>query len=436
MKAPSFARPNAGRRAVFTLAVVGYSFGVVASVMSYISMSGGTLAIMNYDKVILSITVLVGLFGLIRSRDDTKLDGLGFVMLFMVLWATGLGVLSFFFEDRSRSFRYFLPQFAGGVMMTVAYLYFSKIPREAHQWLDTFMARAAPTLMCVSVTSFLVYIVFIPELNIAFSASTFLVPFAWFLIKKNPIGALTCFAFIFISGKRGTMIAALFALLVLLVLWSVSRSPKDRSAGFLGLISIFALAVTILPLVLTVDIQTLPGPIRGSLGRIQLALRESSEEGGDLRVATAGRSGEIEDSWKTYASKPRNYWIGTGYGWWFWNYGIIAIKGYDNVRKSHYIHASPINYIYWYGIPIASIFFLLLLGKLFSVFTYISKMEVVSPGLAALFIFLVGRFTEGATGASWYTDPFIWIAFGTVVGLTRLPERQKETAPNAVPATN
>jgi len=432
MRSPDVERPNAARRALLNLAFTGYAFGVVASVFSYIALSGISLIVMQYDKVILAITVLVGILGLLRGRRQGELDGFGLLMLFMVAWATGLGLLIFFFEDRSRSFRYFLPQFAGGLMMLVNYLYFSKALGDWQGWLTKFMERVAPIFFAVNVFSFLVYVVFIPELNIAFSASAILVPFAWYMVKRNPIMAISCLALIFISGKRGTMLAALLAVVVLLCLWSVCQSGKLRGYGFIGLISLGSLVAVIVPVALTVDIQTLPGPIRGSLGRIQLALRES--EGGDLRVATAGRSGEVEDSWKTYSQIPRNYAMGTGYGWWFWNYGLISIRGYTEAQPAHYIHASPLNYVYLYGIPMASLFLLTLAGKLFAVFRYLARQPVMPAGLTALFIFIVARLSEGATGASWYTDPLIWMAMGLVVGMTKSPARAP-VATQSEPAT-
>ncbi len=433
MPLPEAGRPNAARRALLNLAFAGYAFGVMASVFSYIALSGASLIVMQYDKVILAITVLVGLLGLLRGRKQAEMDGFGLLMLFMVAWATGLGLLIFFLEDRSRSFRYFLPQFAGGVMMLVNYLYFSKFAGDCQEWLTKFMERVAPIFFVVNFMSFLVYVVFIPELNIAFSASALLVPFAWYMIRRNPVMALACLGLILISGKRGTMLAAILAIIVVLCLWSVCQNGKLRGYGFVGLMSLGTLTAIIVPVALTVDIQNLPGPIRGSLGRVQMALREG--ESGDLRLATAGRSGEVEDSWKTYSQIPRNYALGTGYGWWFWNYGLISIRGYTEAQPSHYIHASPLNFVYLYGIPMASLFLLTLAGKLFATFRYLARQPVMPAGLAALFIFVVARLAEGATGASWYTDPLIWMAMGLVVGMSRATNANRVAAQSEPAAT-
>jgi len=414
------------------LAFAGYAFGVMASVFSYIALSGAALVVMQYDKVILAITVLVGLLGLLRQRREMPLDGLSLTMLVMVAWATGLGLLIFVFEDRSRSFRYFLPQFAGGLMMLVNYLFFSRLTPDCGDWVTKLMDRAAPIFFGINLVSFLVYVVFIPELNIAFSASALLVPFAWYMIRRNPVMALASLGLIFVSGKRGTMLAAMLALIAVLCLWSMGRSAKLRGYGFLGLISFVTALAVIVPVALTVELESLPGPIRGSLGRIQMALREG--EAGDLRLATAGRSGEIEDSWKTFSSEPRNMVIGTGYGWWFWNYGLISIRGYTEAQRSHYIHASPLNYVYLYGPPIATIFFLLLAGKLMAMFRWLARQPVLPEGIAALFIFLVARLAEGATGASWYTDPLIWMVLGTLVGVSGQVPRLVRSSSSVTPA--
>lgn len=387
----------------------------------------------HFDKLSGAVLLIVGGLLLLANAGKIKFDVFSGLALVMILMATITGAIYYLDPYQDRYARFFLPHISGALLMLLGYLTMRQNPNwsyeDIHRW-GKWLATFALVLLMIA---YPLYLVLNPILAIAFTPTAAIFAMAYFLIHRKPIPVGICMMIVLVSGKRGSLLGMLVMLLVVAVFWLHSNHRSLRTLGFAGVASFFFLGFVVVPTMLTIDPAILPGPMQTAVSRIQFAA--TAVDSGSLNLATAGRFGEIQYSWNEYAARQSNFWLGTGYGWWFWDFNIIELDGYSNIERQHYVHVSPFNFIYLYGVPLATVFFLVLTAALVQITRYAIANLESQPTEAAIVLFIYARLAEGLTGATWLTDPLTWMLLGLMVARSASLQWKPAPARRALDAT-
>lgn len=387
----------------------------------------------HFDKLSGGVLLVIGGLLLLANSGRIKFDPFAGVALIMIVMATATGAIYYLDPYEERYARFFLPHISGALLMLTGYLTMRQNPDWSPEQIQKWGKALAHFALILLVVTYPLYLVLNPILAIAFTPTAAIFAMAYFLMHRKPIPVGICMMIVLVSGKRGSLLGMLVLLLVAAIFWLNSNRPSARNLGLACIAGFVFLGLVVVPTILTIDPNVLPGPARTSVSRIQFAAQ--AVDSGSLNLATAGRFGEIQYSWNDYSHKQSNYWLGTGYGWWFWDFNIIELDGYTNIERQHYVHVSPFNFVYLYGFPLALIFFAVLAVSIVQVWKYAVAVVDTRPTEAAIVLFIIGRLSEGLTGATWLTDPLTWMLLGLMVARSASFAWRPEPSRGALPST-
>jgi hypothetical protein len=134
--------------------------------------------------------------------------------------------------------------------------------------------------------------------------------------------------------------------------------------------------------------------------------------------ATSGRFIETTDALRAFNERPLRWITGTGYGWSFDWAG----------NEHHYVHFSPINFVFQYGILFAVLFFGILCFRLFRAFWSVTAST--PPAKLGMVLLCIGTLTEGLFAYMYAVNPWIWVGLGIVAGQQRQENSIRRMAAN------
>jgi len=244
--------------------------------------------------------------------------------------------------------------------------------------------------------------------------ATLLIPFSFFLIRRNYVGALVCMLALLASGKRGVFIAFL---IVVLVYFGMKRI---RSFSTLAVISGCCLAM-VLGLSFWALLQfdsSYPALSKWSV------INPLSEET-DVEVGSSGRWTEILRAYEAFSQTALGWIFGAGLGFKYQWWSDSGHWDYDPDR--HYLHMSYLNYLFQYGIILTTVFLVLIYKILAIAYTYIRDHpnDIVSH---VLFLYVIGKLTHAVFGFVLGADPLLWAALGMLAQRTAQARPSRPTA--------
>jgi hypothetical protein len=231
-------------------------------------------------------------------------------------------------------------------------------------------------------------------------------PFAWFLSSGNYRWASAAAVLVLMNGKRGITLELVWALSVFCLIGAMSRRTRSRKGDVFSLASVGVGLALALYLVSTGAVQSLIEPMQATVARYSMLL----DLRGDVSVMSSGRSDELLSAWDAFSARPFNWVLGAGHGWQFWTPASIGSEEMIHLR---YVHLSPANFLFKYGIVITGIGIGVVLVRLVKQFRWITSTTDANYHLyRALFMYLVASLAGGMTGYTYVVLPFIWLSFG------------------------
>lgn len=367
----------------------------------------------HFSKVYIPTLTLIALFGVTRFRRFSNLDWLERLLLFAIPLGAAMGILNGGID----ALRFAVPHMTGAMYAYAVYS-FSRKTSWDRSWLNRLLAWASYVILAafaVVIGGFWIYQLTtgIP-LRLGIGPGYLLLPLTYFMVKKKPILVLVTLAVLLLAGKRGPIVAVV----AVISLFAVSSILRLRKRGLIIRLGA-ALAATLIAVgvILVVEQSAI-------LTDVQIADRviarwaylNPTGDQYNLDIALSGRNLEIMISLREFAPKAWGWVLGAGYGWYYhFNWGIAGAST-TNVL-SHYVHLSPLNLVYLYGLPMA-------IGLLASMFAILARSFRVASAsgdgdeMAILSYFWFGLFVVGLSGYSFVSDPFFWLVIGILSSVT------------------
>ena len=247
------------------------------------------------------------------------------------------------------------------------------------------------------------------RLYLGIGAQILLLPMAYYALQRRWRRVALTIVLVLLAGKRGSYatipIMLLFVTPLMLSGWSSpgrSRRPKKDLAA---MVATAAASLGGAMLLIALDPRDLPvvGSVVGKWQAINPFVQGFDIQ--QLNLGTGQRIYEVIYSWQEFTASSWHWLLGRGYGWTY-----ESPIYYRGTFESHYIHFSPLNFVYSYG-PLLAVAFLAMLAYKLAV---IGRRAFVAgePASYTLFITLVGLLFTGFFGYSYGTDPAIWIFLG------------------------
>jgi len=372
-------------------------------------------------SVVLGAWVLVGLVRQRRLRFDA-FSGFAWVLF---LWGAGNGIVHLLMEDPEYAWHFWASILFAGVMAPVLYQAFSSGDFEDIRWMMRYFEFYAKSMLWVAAALFVAFSVRFQStrgLNWGFTVPLVL-PFIWYVARRRYVLALVCAGLIVINGKRGITLWLVCAGVLMVCVSLANASGRWRSRSFACLTLLTLSGGAAVYYVSSHDLDELPVGIRGTVYKWELLTTPDKSGQYNMEMASSGRTSELRDAFVVFSPVTPNWLIGTGYGWWFWSRGITGV-GTKPVQL-HYVHFSPADILFQYGLPLALVFFLILGVKVGRAFWALAKnAEHVTVDLV-LILYSVSALVGGVTGYTYGTDPLIWIGAGAAVRRHRIMRNQR-----------
>lgn len=357
----------------------------------------------NFVRVLNPAILLLAavMFFVGRSR---KVDSFALIAGAMVLFGTWSGLLW------GNGAAHFLSHFFSGV--SVFGLYIAAVnQRWDEEVLLRFVSGGAAVitiLFTAAIAWFWITSLIGRPIYLGLPANILVWPLGYYVLSGRRRRAWLVGGLILLSGKRTSMLGLVVALL-LLSRWVRRRKPGTKLAV---VPLVLGLALVVLSVVTAaVDLGTVPviGPIWSKWAMINPL--GSGFDLTELNRTTGQRVAEVLRSMALFTSSVWYAIIGLGYGW---TYESPIL--FEGSYEAHYVHLSPLNYVYQYGVLLAGIFLTLLVRKVVWIGDAIDADDPVSY---TLWLTLVGLLVMGLAGYSYAVDPTIWLTLGILTSIAR-----------------
>ena len=380
------------------------------------------LVVLQYPKVLVIISTAIATAFLLSeaTRRRLAIDSLGALMIAGTVMATLVGFVKAALGIHPM--RFVAPHLASGLMVTLTYLAFINIRAIPVGWLFRFIERLSRWLTFLSALFLGLFLLRriggTQGLYWGFNSLNLLLPFAWYVARRRYGMVLLTIGLVAINGKRGVVVALIAGVGALLLLDVVRRGATAHLRAALVAVTAAIFVLVGAGVIASVDPDRLPLGLADTVAKWDLL--NPARETFDPNIGSSGRFAEIQESLSEFAAQPASWAVGGGYGWWFISSYRAASDEYTDFRL-HYVHFSPLNFLYQYGV-------VMFLGLLAVICVQLVQAMHVYAGLLkptpyqtlfeALFILVVADLVGGLTGYSYGTDASIWIALGLLRAMT------------------
>ncbi len=352
------------------------SINCFSAYVSLVRMYDGSAILSHFNKVTNPLISLLALLILSKMRK-VKIDLLSSILFFLAFQGVIFGIV---YKGIPRYFiSHAFSAFFAALMYTTARNISWKRQRI------TSMIRKASFLFLS--TFILILLIFWSlrslrdqQVYIGIATGAVLLPFALALIDGKYLNVLLAIAVVFLSGKRGVLLSMPF--IFGMTTAGIRRFELRIRLGILTLvcpllICLFFYATSIWE----VNLQEVPilGLVYSKIMLLNFFSDGYSLE--ELNIASGGRVLEITNSYEEFQSNSIHYLTGGGIGW-------VYASPFSYLDISHYVHFSPLNYLYQYGL-ISSIVFLGILG--YCLIVWGKCLNLYNRELFALWLAVVGR---------------------------------------------
>ena len=234
------------------------------------------------------------------------------------------------------------------------------------------------------------------------SCQALLLPMHWFAARGRPLPTVATLLLMFLSGKRGVLLAAALGLT-----FQFSVSRRLRSARSLAGLAVLSLAFWPAAQYLDFDIANNPA--------IQKLMAVYSHAELDLNKYSSGRLAELQSAYYDFTSSDTVIAIGGGLGWAYTFYDPTSPD--RDVRDYHNIHFSWMNIFVIWGAPLGIIVLGVVLLRLMTVQGPLSG----PAGVARCCILSLLVYTCFVYNL--FDGVLLWCLVGILVALKRLKQK-------------
>lgn len=416
-EAPGLTRVAPGHRPIAWPFVLWYA-GVLLIVLGGIVSLARLMGLMwtgHYHKLFVPLIMLTTAVALLQRVNSLRIDPLGFFLLIVIPFGLFTGVL------QGGEPRFFVAHLSAGLFAFLLYMVGRNTAWDEQQ-LETFWKISSYLIVAsfafVISLFWLVRAVTGSSLYLGIGTGDLVFPLAYFLVCKQHRYALFTLALFLLSGKRGPLVAALAVILLYLPLPGSRRLATRMifvsGAGLLIVLLSFAAEPFVRAL-------ALPAFLMEIVDKWYLA--NFFNENFNIDHALSGRNQELVLSFAAFAAQAQHWFIGMGYGWSYFFDAMIQGSTTTNFQV-HYVHMSPVNLVLLFGIPLASLFFVLMWNVISKAYTC-SAVNPDRPMIQVMILFWAGSFVSSLSGYSYPTDPLFWLALGA---LAHVPQQHSRTA--------
>ncbi len=216
--------------------------------------------------------------------------------------------------------------------------------------------------------------------------------FAFTLARGDVFGSVLAVIFTFFSGKRTVLLAICITLVFYLYFIRKKDLPYAKVRQHVKLYKASILIFIVLLSILAAKL--------GMLDRFISIINVDFSNPDSLYVATSGRSFEAEHLFASISKNPLLWWTGGGFGVYF----TMPIGLHETETFNlHYSHFSPFYIVMVYGIPLAVIYYGILVSYLFR-----ARKFVHNPFVLLAFT----GFALSFAGCNLLVDINFWCCFG------------------------
>ncbi|MGH9532801.1 MAG: O-antigen ligase family protein [Terriglobales bacterium] len=420
LMAPVVPPPTAARLVLY-LSVAGAVFGMFSKVLTLYNYE--FVWLLEYPKLVNPLIAMAAL-AMVFQRKYRRLDPLVGVLLLMLIVGTATGVVA------GPTLRFFVPHFFIIVFILANYWMGSSLDWDP-RWLDQFLSRACYLVTAAGILSigfFWIWSVLGGVAYLGVGTSALVLPWAYYLVKRNRLALVLIAMVVFASGKRGVYLALLSILLLHL-------SPARWSLNWKAATALLMLTVVIVGVFQMehyIDLGALPSVPRRILNK--WFLLNPFREAFNPEIGSSGRTAEIRDALKQFQRDDWNWITGQGFGW---NY--LRRSYFYQYSVSHYVHLSPLNFIMQHGIVLTSLFFFLVWSIVARGYRGAKQFWGHNSIQSALTLYVFGALVSGLTAYEYAINPWIWLVLGMVSGMcsrstVELQAAFAEASPEAAPS--
>lgn len=329
---------------------------------------------------------------IIRHFKEVKWNSLSVLLVIMLIQGTLIGL------NNQNPLSFIVSHTFNGVLALVFCLAFNNFAPERERFFAiTKIAMLSITLVALGAMIYFLCFMLNGNFYYGMSVAALMLPLGYCLIQRQWALSLAIIVLITLSGKRGVMIAALIETGIYLSAIYYEEFKRYRKKALIIFVSSLPIAFIFMALF----------ELHPLIAKWNIINPLSSNF--NLERGSGGRWTEIMRSYEAFQTSGANWIWGAGHGFHYDWWSKTGLWNYDFVR--HYMHLSPLNYVFRYGLITASLFFLLLIKILHSSYQGLKNQSL--PKLEAIFfLFVVGRLAQGFTSYTWGTDPLLWIAIG------------------------
>lgn len=390
---------NVGYNLLILIVVWGPVIQMLMLLLKYSGMPYIDAAFVMKSTVAIAIAILLGL-SLIKTN-------VSFIYISLLIFAPVLvGLINLTRTAGDNKIEFFIIHLAGSILILNSISAFSKSNFNVASRLIKEVDRSVLISLIITFLYLLIYSSQALSEYLYFGPSTgiLLIAFPWFFAQKKIMLALFCFALIFMGGKRAVMVSVVFEMIILVILFR-KDFPQLFITGLLKIIFLaIAIALLILNLIPDVDFSIVDDFWNLATNRIMGSFEGFSD---DPNKISSGRFAEIEESFYVFTKSILNILFGLGFGWsFFW------------IDESlHFLHFSPLNFLYQYGIIIFSLFFAFFIIQIFSIYRHFKESKNIIYG--TFFVIFLGQLVEGFFSYMYVVNPFMWCIFGLLIAIKR-----------------
>ena len=328
-----------------------------------------------------------------------------YVYSFMII-PTVVGLINLINAESNQAVGFFIIHLAGSMLIISSIISFSNFNVNAINNLVEEIDRSAVLSLVLTFIYLVIYSSQALSDYLYFGPSTgiLLVVFPWFVARKKINFAIFCLILIFLGGKRAVMISVLFE--IILLLWLFGHDFYRLMIT--NTIKIFVIFLSLLLLILTIfsDVDfTLVGEFFDlASGRILGSFEGFAD---DPNKISSGRFAEVNESLNIFTKNTLSIFLGLGFGWSF----------YWLDEWLHFLHFSPINFLYQYGLFSFLILTLIFISQIHSFYMHFKKHRNIIFGI--FFVIFLGQLVEGFFSYMYVVNPFMWCIFGALIAMKK-----------------
>ena len=230
------------------------------------------------------------------------------------------------------------------------------------------------------------------SLYIGLASQVLLLAVFWAFQYRASWSLLASLGLIFMSGKRGVIVAAAFGMLIMTGASLIKRGKTILKLGSIGLVALLLLNLIGVNVVQSRSVKKV------------ISFTETG-----LTEYSSGRLDEIKSALGEWKSQPLKVVFGSGFGF-SYTY-IYSDEQFPDVPNYHNVHFSPLNVLIIWGVPLSLFILICFTGMLWKI-----RGPLVGPGgVARVTVYALVFYSFFVFNI--FNEPLLWTLVGMLSGI-------------------